>query len=332
KQDIATGNFTSDNVSVLLGDGAGAFSMASSFAAGDGPITVVVGDFNGDGKQDLAVANQNSSNVSVLLGDGAGSFSAATNFAVGSHPYSIAVGDFNGDGKQDLAVANMSSSDVSVLLGDGAGSFSDTANFSVGNSPFWVAVGDFNGDGQPDLATANFSSNNVSVLLRQCPAANTIAVTNTNDSGAGSLRQAIIDFNNTAGLQTITFNIAGAGVHTIALASALPIITDPIIIDGTTQPGYAGAPLIELDGTGAGAGAHGLNITAGNSTVRALVINRFNGNGININTAGNNLITGCYIGTNAAGTAGLNNNQNGIQIRGNGSNTIGGTTAAARNV
>ena len=168
-------------------------------------------------------------------------------------------------------------------------------------------------------------------------ASSPIMVTTAADNGnnanptPGSLREAIITANNTVGTDTINFSI-GTGAQTILPPSALPAITGPVIIDGTTQPGYAGAPLIELDGTGAGAGAHGLNITAGNSTVRALVINRFNGNGININTAGSNSITGCYIGTNAAGTAGLNNNQNGIQIRGNGSNTIGGTTAAARNV
>ena len=70
------------------------------------PVSVAVGDFNGDGKQDLAVANDSSDNVSILLGDGTGNFSAATNFGTGDCPYSVAVGDFNGDGKQDLAVAN----------------------------------------------------------------------------------------------------------------------------------------------------------------------------------------------------------------------------------
>ena len=69
------------------------------------PVSVAVGDFNGDGKQDLAIANFGSNNVSILLGNGAGSFGAATNFSVGGDPALLAVGDFNGDGKQDLAVA-----------------------------------------------------------------------------------------------------------------------------------------------------------------------------------------------------------------------------------
>ena len=66
---------------------------------------------------------------------------------------------------------------------------------------------------------------------------NIFTVTNNNDSGAGSLRQAITDANNHAGADTIEFNISGGGVHTITLASALPSVTDPAVIDGSTQPG-----------------------------------------------------------------------------------------------
>src|SRR5262249_18160277 len=106
-----------------------------------------------------------------------------------------------------------------------------------------------------------------------CGAA-TFTVTNTNDSGTGSLRQAILDANANPGLDTITFAI-GSGPRTIAPLSPLPTITDRVVIDGTTQPGYAGAPLIELSGANAGSGADGLSITAGGSTVVALVINRF---------------------------------------------------------
>ena len=142
----------------------------------------------------------------------------------------------------------------------------------------------------------------------------TITVTTTADSGPGSLRQAILDSNASAGtLDTIEFDIPGAGVHTIVPASGLPTITDPVVIDGSTQPGFAGPPLIELDGTNAGGFVHGLNITAGGSTVRALVINRFNGSGIICFTVGGNTIVGNYIGTNAAGTAALAN-ANGVYL------------------
>ena len=106
----------SGNVSILLGDGAGNFSAPTNFGTGDGPVSVAVGDFNGDGKQDLAVANYGSNNVSILLGDGAGNFSAATNFGAGDYPLAVAVGDFNGDGKQDLAAPNIDSDNVSIML------------------------------------------------------------------------------------------------------------------------------------------------------------------------------------------------------------------------
>src|SRR2546426_1625985 len=68
----------------------------------------------------------------------------------------------------------------------------------------------------------------------------TFTVTNTANTGAGSLRQAIIDANNSPGVDTIQFNITGGGFQTIAPTSALTAIADPVILDGTTQPGYSG--------------------------------------------------------------------------------------------
>src|SRR5688500_10506331 len=72
----------------------------------------------------------------------------------------------------------------------------------------------------------------------------TYTVTNTNDTGAGSLRQAILDANKHLGTDTIAFKI-GTGLKTIAPKSYLPAINQPTIVDGTTQPGFAGKPLIE---------------------------------------------------------------------------------------
>jgi large repetitive protein len=150
---------------VLLGDGAGRFGSATSFAAGSAQSSVAVGDFDGDTDPDLAVANSSSDNVSVLLGGAGGSFGTATSFAAGSGPSSVAVGDFDGDSDPDLAVANSSSDNVSVLLGDGAGGFGPATSFAAGGFPASVAVGDFDGDTDPDLAVANAVSGDVSVLL-----------------------------------------------------------------------------------------------------------------------------------------------------------------------
>jgi Ca2+-binding RTX toxin-like protein len=148
-------------------------------------------------------------------------------------------------------------------------------------------------------------------------------VTNTNDSGDGSLRQAILDSNATGGVDAIHFNIPGAGVQTIALLSPLPVITDSVIIGGYTQPGAGpngrligdnATPLIELNGAGAGAGANGLWVTAGGCLVEGLVINRFSGNGIRLQTGGGNVIDGNFIGTDASGSSALPNQGFGILI------------------
>ena len=138
-------------------------------------------------------------------------------------------------------------------------------------------------------------------------------VTNTADSGAGSLRQAILDNDadtaNTAA-DTIDFNIPGAGVHTIQPLLELPEITHPVVIDGYSQPGTHpntqavgddAALGIELDGSLVVGDSRGLIISASGSTVRGLVINRFVGYGIHVGVNGGNVITGNFIGTDPTG-------------------------------
>ncbi len=162
------------------------------------------------------------------------------------------------------------------------------------------------------------------------------AVTNTNDSGAGSLRQAITDANALPGLDTITFNISGAGAHTINVASALPTITDSVVVDGWSEPGFSGTPVIVLDGNDVSADGLQLSATADGSTIRGLVIRDFNGDGIMIAAGSdNNTIVGNYIGhltdTGSDAGAGEANSFNGLRVLGS-NNTIGGTTVGAGNV
>ena len=183
----------------------------------------------------------------------------------------------------------------------------------------------------------------------------TFTVTNINDSGAGSLRQAITDANAAGGADTIEFNIVGSGVHTIVPASALPQITGPTTIDGYTQPGAVANTngpelgtnaqlMIEIDGTNTG----GLltnailffDANADGSTVRGLVLNRAGNAAANpissaIRIAGTDgvVIEGNFIGTNPAGNAALGNTFAGILLNLGPTNcTIGGTTPAARNL
>ena len=151
-----------------------------------------------------------------------------------------------------------------------------------------------------------------------------------------TLREAINAANATAGTDTIRFSI-GSGPKTIQPTAALPTILEPVTIDGTTQPGFSGTPIIELDGSLAGQGSNGLRISGGGSLVTGLVINRFltafpasGGNGILLETTGGNEIRGCYIGTNMAGTTALGNGGDGVQISSSSSNLVGRIDAGLR--
>ncbi|MBL8856116.1 MAG: SBBP repeat-containing protein, partial [Planctomycetaceae bacterium] len=145
-------------------------------------------------------------------------------------------------------------------------------------------------------------------------AALTSVVRNTNDSGAGSLRQAITDANAIAGTDTIQFNIAtsdasynrdGLGTFVIQPTSALPTITEAVILDATTQSQYVSSPVIEIDGSNAGVNANGFSIgsTGGGSTIKGFAINGFaSGSGILVTTGGLNNIEGNYIGIRPTGS------------------------------
>ncbi len=124
------------------------------------------------------------------------------------------------------------------------------------------------------------------LLISALPAgAATYMVSNTADSGAGSLRQAILDANANAGADTIAFDIPGSGVHTITPLTALPHVTESLTIDGYTQPGASantnpfGQPwnavvLIEIDGEHLGSNEAGLSLSSGTLVARGLAINR----------------------------------------------------------
>lgn len=167
----------------------------------------------------------------------------------------------------------------------------------------------------------------------------TFTVTNTSDSGTGSLRQAILNANLTSGADTINFGIIhiGNAVLTISPLTPLPAITDPVTIDGSTQSGQKEAcnvaldhPCIVIDGTNAGSSAVGLDITAGNTTIKGLVINNFGGSGISIFSNGGDTIQGNYIGTDATGATSV---PNGVGLRvDSGSNLIGGAIRGAGNL
>ena len=173
----------------------------------------------------------------------------------------------------------------------------------------------------------------------QAVSAATFVVTSTGDggdsnpgngvcaaSGGGcTLRAAIQEANALAGADVINFAI-GSGLQTINAGSGLSI-TSAVTVDGWTQPGFAGAPLIVVHG---GSGT-GVSISGSNTTVRGLVINGFSGDGMSISGGSNNVVEGCYVGLNAAGTAGDGNSGAGILVSSS-NNRIGGRDKAQRNV
>jgi hypothetical protein len=170
-----------NTISVLVnttptGAAAASFAAPQTFAVGNDPLAIGVGDFNGDGRPDLSVANAVAGTVSVLVnttpaGAGAVSFATQQTFTSGAFADAVAVGDFDGDGRPDLALADYRGNSVSVLVnttpvGAATPSFAAPQLFSVDTGSQDVTAADFNGDGRPDLATVNnLSGNTLSVLL-----------------------------------------------------------------------------------------------------------------------------------------------------------------------
>lgn len=167
KADLALANRGYNNISILLGDGAGGFGAETQFGPATEaiyPEALTVGDFNHDGKPDIATANSFSHNITVYLNDGNGRFDSATLYPGGVESHSIVTADFDSDGHADLAVPSSFSSAIHILKGDGAGSFTRASDIAIQGASY-LALGDFNGDGKADLATANTSHSTVSVLL-----------------------------------------------------------------------------------------------------------------------------------------------------------------------
>jgi uncharacterized repeat protein (TIGR01451 family) len=151
------------------------------------------------------------------------------------------------------------------------------------------------------------------------------------DGSAGTLRWAILQANSAPSPGQIAFDLSGSGVRVIHLTSALPALATPVSIDATTQPGYAGTPLVQLDGSDAGKGSNGLVILGGASVVRGLMISHFSGAGLVISGGQGSVIQGNWIGTDATGASEAGNAL-GIRITGSSFNTIGGAALGLGNL
>jgi tetratricopeptide (TPR) repeat protein len=170
--DLAIVNQTTNNVTVLLGNGNATFNLAtgSPFAVGKFPVAVATGDLNSDAHPDLVVVNQTDNTLSVLLGNGDGTFTAAANspLATGQAPTAVAIADFNGDGVPDIAVTDPQTDSASVFLGLGQGLFATPFELPVGTNPTAILAASLSGASLPDVAITDDppgTAGQVTVLL-----------------------------------------------------------------------------------------------------------------------------------------------------------------------
>ena len=247
--DLIVANSADSTLTVFLGDGKGGFTAAnviSSIGAVD-PISVAVGDFDGDGRLDLAVTNFTMNTISIFLGNGDGTFRITSTPALKlSGPAFIVAADFNGDGTLDLAIANSNNGTVTIATGKGDGTFNTTAaTLSTGTTPSWLAAADFNADGKQDLVVANRGVNYVTVFL---------------GNGTGSF-QAGVDY------------AAGTGPDSVAIGD----INGDGILDLVVANGGSNNVSVLLGSTG---GVFGTQTpVATNTGSGSVVIGDFNNNG-----------------------------------------------------
>ena len=177
--DLVVISASSQNFSILSGDGMGGFTFTAAHAVGTGFDRVAVGDFNGDSKQDLAITDFVDRRLVVVQNNGGGFFTVLQSIDLPGLPSSVLVDDFNADGKRDIAVGSrnivIDGGQVSILLGNGMGGFGAIVNRDVGTWPEDLVSADLNSDGKLDIASAD-PNGLVSIL--------------TGD-GAGSFSQAV---------------------------------------------------------------------------------------------------------------------------------------------
>ncbi len=164
--DIATGNFTGNNITILLGNGNGTFGTRTDVPLGGSARGVAARDYDGDGDQDIAISVPGMDRFAIMINNGAGVFSPPTFVETGqTSEYGLAAADMNNDGILDLVIGNEASSSITVMRGNGNGTFTFASTRPAGGPPWAVVCGDVNGDGNMDVASANSGAANNSILL-----------------------------------------------------------------------------------------------------------------------------------------------------------------------
>ena len=250
-------NLTVPALFILTGNGDGTFALKTTLTGFSAPNSVVVGDFNGDGKLDMALVDQGNNTVSVFLGNSDGTFQApvvTSSLGTGTATYAAAA-DFNKDGKLDLVIGDGSSNHVVVLLGNGNGSFqaARSLSFPGAQAGFDVAVGDFNGDGIVDIAASSPQAGVVNIFLGvgdgTFHAATSFAAGQTGVGFPNNL--AVADFNKDGKLDLVTsingpFN-AGSSVS-VMLGNGDGTFSAPLLIAANQAPGQLAVADFNGDG------------------------------------------------------------------------------------
>jgi hypothetical protein len=193
KADVAVVNNVpgAGTIDVHLGNGDGTFQATKTYAAGDSPISIAYGDFNGDGYLDLTTANIGDKQVvAVLLGDRDGDF-ADPQMMAAPHAENVIPVDLNGDGKDDLVATEAHG--VNVFVSNGDGTFQPSVSFNVGDYPIGLVEGDFDGDGKRDLAAGNFRSNTVTILRGRGDGSFVVPATNNVGNGPANVTTSDLD-------------------------------------------------------------------------------------------------------------------------------------------
>ncbi|MES2654490.1 MAG: FG-GAP-like repeat-containing protein [Bacteroidota bacterium] len=260
KPDLAIANISSNTVSVLRNKcsiGTVSFETKVDFTTGSAPLSVAIGDIDGDGKPDLVTVNNNSNTVSVLpntSSSGIVSFATKVDFTTGSSPYSLAIGDIDGDYKPDLAITNKNDSSVSILrnIGSiGTINFAAKINFTTGSNPQFVAIGDIDGNDKVDLAIANFNSNTVSVL-RNTGSIGTINFATKVDfiTGSNPNSVAIGDIDGDGKPDLATANISSANISILRNLGNSSIVSFETKVDFTINGNPQSIATGDIDGDG----------------------------------------------------------------------------------
>jgi len=176
RPDLVTTDMDINAVSILLGDGKGAFHEApgSPFLAGPAPWAVAIDDINKDGNLDLVVLpydrdvhDPKDIGVTVLLGDGKGGFAkmpgSPSPLPGCNGPDHVATGDFNGDGLRDIVVSCAQSNSLVFFLGQKGGGFQSSTRILKDIGWAGLAVADLNGDGKDDVVVSNRSSGTITI-------------------------------------------------------------------------------------------------------------------------------------------------------------------------